>query len=115
MKKEDIKNQTELWNRYKDCSKIPLVDNIPELREFLFKWNSRLSTHRSNRINWYLKCDEHSFLSQDVDTIFTTFERVKGQQPNLGNEYVEMMKELLTVLDDIENIISISPELFLVI
>lgn len=116
IKKDENKNRLEKWNRFKNCSKLPLVDNIPELREFLFKWNLRISSYQEKRINWYLKCDEHSFLSQDVDKIFTTFDRVKEQQPNLGNEYVQMMKELLTILDDIENIISsVNSELISVI
>lgn len=116
IRKTENKNRLEKWTRFKNCSKIPQIDNIPELREFLFKWNLRISSHQAKRINWFLKCNEQSFLSQDVDKIFTTFDRVKEQQPNLGRQYVQMMKELLTILDDIENIISaINPEIISVI
>ena len=55
------------WQQFIKCENLPNTKDPTSLRSFIFKWSLDNSKFDAEEIIWWLKCEDRSILTQDVD------------------------------------------------
>ncbi|XP_058826018.1 dynein axonemal intermediate chain 7 [Topomyia yanbarensis] len=91
------------WQQYMRCNGLPNAFDPADLRKYLHIWcdNIRLCNEREQ--NWLLFTNEQSILTQDGTVANMSRESLKQQQPEIGNVYAAKAKEVLGILEEIDD------------
>lgn len=103
----------EEWKNYMRCNGLPNACDPSDLRKYLHMWNDERRKANEKEINWMLKSNEQSFLTQDQSVQDLSRENMKKIQTDIGGKYAKRASEVLGILDEIDTVIldrfSLSP------
>ncbi|CRK91757.1 CLUMA_CG005391, isoform A [Clunio marinus] len=109
--KEEIKRllaeeklETE-WNSYMRCNGLPNANDPSDLRKYIHMWIDDVKKLNKKEINWLLKTNEQSILTQDQTVVDLTRANLKKLQPEVGDMYAKRTKEVLGILDEIDAVV----------
>lgn len=107
------KKSEEEWEQYMRCNGQPNASDPSDLRKYIHMWISDFKETNKKEINWILKVNEQSILTQDQTVPDLSKESLKKLQPVLGEMYAKRANEVLGILDEMDSIIrdqySLSP------
>lgn len=117
--KEEIKRllaeeKLELeWNSYMRCNGLPNANDPSDLRKYIHMWIDDVKKLSKKEINWLLKTNEQSILTQDQSVVDLSRANLKQLQPEVGDMYAKRTYEVLGILDEMDAVIrdrySLSP------
>lgn len=85
------------WVRYLSCDNLP-DPNIPsDIRGFFFKWQMSLAEYWEQQINWLLKCNDHSVLTQDPNQPDQRRKLIQKLRDPTGRFYDQKLRSLMRV------------------
>jgi hypothetical protein len=103
----------EEWKNYMRCNGLPNSSDPSDLRKYLHMWKDETRKTNEKEINWMLKSNEQSFLTQDQSVPDLSRENMKKIQSDIGGKYAKRASEVLGILDEIDSVIrdrfSLSP------
>lgn len=85
------------WNRYVECVNRPYAYRPPELRKYLYRWETNIKEDQKKYFDWMLSIDERSYLSQSIFALNKTESFLRNSQPNTALLYTENANEALQV------------------
>lgn len=101
------------WKNYMRCNGLPNACDPSDLRKYLHMWKEETLKENKKEINWMLKSNEHSFLTQDQSVADLSRDNMKKIQSDMGGKYAKRACEVLGILDEIDSVIrdrfSLSP------
>lgn len=101
------------WNSYMRCNGLPNVNDPSDLRKYIHMWIDDVKKVGRKEINWLLKTNEQSILTQDQTVFDLSRANLKKLQPEMGNMYAKRVTEVLGILDEMDAVIrdrySLSP------
>lgn len=117
--KEEIKRllaeeklETE-WRSYMRCNGLPNANDPSDLRKYIHMWIDDVKRLNKKEINWLLKTNEQSILTQDQNVIDLSRANMKKLQPEVGEMYAKRTAEVLNILAEMDAVIrdrySLSP------
>lgn len=117
--KEEIKRllseeklETE-WSSYMRCNGLPNANDPSDLRKYIHQWIEDVKKSKKKEINWLLKTNEQSILTQDQTVADLSRANMKKLQPAIGEVYAKRTSEVLGILDEMDAVIrdrySLSP------
>ena len=110
MGEEKLENE---WNSYMRCNGLPNANDPSDLRKYIHMWIDDVKRMNKKEINWLLKTNEQSILTQDQTVVDLSRANLKKLQPEIGDMYAKRTSEVLGILDEMENVIrdrySLSP------
>lgn len=90
-----------VWSDYADC-KNQLNTRVPsDVRSFIYQWKSSVSEHLDQQINWWLKCNDRSVLTQEPDQKDTRRKLWKKLREPTGKFYDRKLRSMLTVYNSL--------------
>lgn len=98
-----LKAQKE-YDDYFDMKKLPDLSVPANVRDVLYCWKQSLQEHWDQQINWWLKCDQRSLLTQESTPDIRRF-AVKNSRIETGKFYGKKIRELLKVHEKVLNAI----------
>lgn len=109
--KEEIKRllaeeklETE-WNSYMRCNGLPNANDPSDLRKYIHMWIDDFKKLNQKEINWLLKTNEQSILTQDQTVVDLSRANLKKIQPEVGDMYAKRASEVLGILDEMDAVI----------
>lgn len=109
---EEEKLKTE-WDQYLRCNGLPNASDPSDLRKYIHMWLEDFKNANKKEINWLLKVNEQSILTQNQNTLDLSRANLKKLQPDTGEMYAKRATEVLGILDEMDAIIrdqySLSP------
>jgi cancer susceptibility candidate protein 1 len=109
---EEEKLKTE-WEQYMRCNGQPNASDPSDLRKYIHMWIEDFKSVNNKEINWILKVNEQSILTQNQNTIDLSRANLKKLQPDIAEMYAKRAIESLGILDEMDAIIrdqySLSP------
>lgn len=99
--KRPIRNEN-LWRNYVRCNPIPDTQTPAVVRTFLYRFLYEYDDYQSNFLNWWVKCDEKSLLTQDIDVPDTTRMYVKPLREPTGKFYDRKLRFMMKVYESLE-------------
>lgn len=109
--KEEIKRllaeeklETE-WNSYMRCNGLPNANDPSDLRKYIHMWIDDVKKLSQKEINWLLKTNEQSILTQDQTVVDLSRANLKKHQPEVGDMYAKRATEVLGILDEMDAVI----------
>lgn len=117
--KEEIKRllaeeklETE-WSSYMRCNGLPNANDPSDLRKYIHMWIDDVKRLNKKEINWLLKTNEQSILTQDQTVVDLTRANLRKLQPEVGEMYAKRATEVLGILNEMDAVIrdrySLSP------
>lgn len=101
------------WNSYMRCNGLPNANDPSDLRKYLHMWHDEITKTNKTEINWMLRVNEQSFLTQDQSVVDMSIQNMKKLQPQLGENYSKRACEVLGILNELDSVIgdvySLSP------
>ncbi|XP_055637670.1 dynein axonemal intermediate chain 7 isoform X2 [Toxorhynchites rutilus septentrionalis] len=91
------------WQQYMRCNGLPNAFDPADLRKYLHIWCHGIRLYNEREQNWLLCANEQSILTQDVNVANMSRESLKHQQPEIGNVYATKTKEVLGILEEIDD------------
>ncbi|XP_053696746.1 dynein axonemal intermediate chain 7 [Sabethes cyaneus] len=91
------------WQQYMRCNGLPNAFDPADLRKYLHIWCDSIRQYNEREQNWLLSANEQSILTQDVNVVNVSREALKQQQPEIGNVYAAKTKEVLGILEEIDD------------
>jgi cancer susceptibility candidate protein 1 len=95
------------------CNGLPNASDPSDLRKYVHMWKDEKRKANEKEINWMLKSNEQSFLTQDQSVPDLSRENMKKIQSDIGGKYAKRASEVLGILDEIDAVIrdrfSLSP------
>ena len=93
------------WEQYMRCDGLPNAQDPADLRKYIHIWLENMEEFNRKEENWLLKTKEQSILTQDSKVPNMSLACLKQQQPKIGEIYAKKTKEVLGILDDIEEVL----------
>ncbi|KAL9696467.1 hypothetical protein quinque_016046 [Culex quinquefasciatus] len=90
------------WEQYMRCNGLPNAFDPADLRKYLHIWCEGIKQYNESEQNWLLLANEQSILTQDVNVSNISRESLKLQQPEIGTVYAAKTKEVLGILEEID-------------
>jgi cancer susceptibility candidate protein 1 len=87
------------------CDGLPNANDPADLRKYIHIWLESMREYDRKEENWLLRTKEQSILTQDSKVPNLSVACLKKQQPNIGDMYAKKAKEVLGILDEIEDVI----------
>lgn len=101
------------WKSYMRCNGLPNANDPSDLRKYIHMWIDDVKKLNSKEINWLLKTNEQSILTQDQTVVDLSRENLKKLQPEVGDMYAKRASEVLGILNEMDAVIrdrySLSP------
>lgn len=101
------------WSSYMRCNGLPNANEPSDLRKYLHQWIDDVKKSNKKEINWLLKTNEQSILTQDQSVVDLSRANLKKLQPAIGDAYAKRANEVLGILDEMDAVIrdrySLSP------
>lgn len=101
------------WNSYMRCNGLPNANDPSDLRKYIHMWIDDVKQLSKKEINWLLKTNEQSILTQDQTIVDLSRANLKKLQPEIGDMYAKRASEVLGILEEMEGVIrdrySLSP------
>lgn len=101
------------WNSYMRCNGLPSPNDPSDLRKYIHMWTDDVKKLNKKEINWLLKTNEQSILTQDQTVIDLSRANLKKIQPEVGEMYAKRATEVLGILHEMDAVIrdrySLSP------
>jgi hypothetical protein len=98
---------------YMRCNGLPNANDPSDLRKYIHMWTDDVKRINNKEINWLLKTNEQSILTQDQTVVDLSRANLKKLQPDIGEMYAKRTTEVLGILDEMDNFIrdrySLSP------
>lgn len=95
------------------CNGLPNASDPSDLRKYMHMWITDFKEATKKEINWLLKVNEQSILTQDQTVPDLSKDSLRKLQPGLGEMYAKRANEVLGILDEMDAIIrdqySLSP------
>lgn len=95
------------------CNGLPNANEPSDLRKYLHQWIDDVKKSNKKEINWLLKTNEQSILTQDQSVVDLSRSNLKKLQPAIGDAYAKRATEVLGILDEMDAVIrdrySLSP------
>ncbi|XP_029720392.2 dynein axonemal intermediate chain 7 isoform X1 [Aedes albopictus] len=91
------------WEQYMRCNGLPNAFDPADLRKYLHIWCEGIRLYNEREQNWLLCANEQSILTQDVNVANMSRESLKQQQPEIGNVYAAKTREVLGILEEIDD------------
>lgn len=85
------------------CNGLPNAFDAADLRKYLHIWCDGIRRYNEREQNWLLCASEQSILTQDVNVANLSRESLKQQQPEIGNVYAAKTREVLGILEEIDD------------
>ena len=86
------------------CNGLPNANDPSDLRKYLHMWQDSIRQNTKKEMNWLLKINEQSILTQDQSVPNMSKENLKKMQTNFGAVYAQRANEVLGILYEIEGI-----------
>lgn len=93
--------QDDDWKKFLKCENLPDTTIPSDVREFIYKWKTSLSEYWDEQINWWLKCDDRSVLTQDPDQNDTRRKLTKKIRESTGKFYDRKLRMMLRVYNSL--------------
>lgn len=100
----DEKLKTE-WDQYMRCNGLPNANDPSDLRKYIHMWMDDVKKLNNKEINWLLKTNEQSILTQDQSVPDLSKANLKEIQPHLGEMYAKRVGVVLGILEEMDGII----------
>lgn len=100
----DEKLKTE-WEQYMRCNGLPNANDPSDLRKYIHMWLDDVKKLNNKEINWLLKTNEQSILTQDQSVPDLSKANLKEIQPHLGEMYAKRVGVVLGILEEMDGII----------
>lgn len=101
------------WSSYMRCNGLPNANDPSDLRKYIHMWVDDAKKSSKKEINWLLKTNEQSILTQDQTVIDLSRTNLKKLQPETGEVYAKRGSEVLGILHEMDVVIrdrySLSP------
>lgn len=92
---------------------MPSPNDPSDLRKYIHMWTDDVKKLNKKEINWLLKTNEQSILTQDQTVVDLSRENLKKIQPEVGEMYAKRATEVLGILHEMDSVIrdrySLSP------
>lgn len=94
------------WEKYIKCEPIPNTKVPSECRGFLCKFQLDFEEYIDKRVNWWLRCNERSDMTQD-DTRHPDVRRriVEKKRKSTGSFYDKQMRLMMKAYESLEDTI----------
>jgi cancer susceptibility candidate protein 1 len=93
------------WNSYMRCNGLPNASDPSDLRKYIHMWIDDVKKLSQKEINWLLKTNEQSILTQDQMVVDLSRANMKKIQPDVGDMYAKRAREVLGILDEMDAVI----------
>lgn len=93
------------WNSYMRCNGLPSPNDPSDLRKYIHMWTDDVKKLNKKEINWLLKTNEQSILTQDQTVIDLSRANLKKIQPEVGEMYAKRATEVLGILHEMDSVI----------
>ncbi|XP_034477404.1 protein CASC1 [Drosophila innubila] len=90
------------WEKFMRCNGLPNAASASDLRKYIHQWHADISKRQSEARNWLLRTDERTLLTQDAHVPDLTRVSLRQQQGNLGDVYAQRIKEVLGILNELD-------------
>lgn len=100
----DEKLKTE-WEQYMRCNGLPNANDPSDLRKYIHMWLDDVKKLNNKEINWLLKTNEQSILTQDQSVPDLSKANLMKIQPHLGEMYAKRVGVVLGILEEMDGII----------
>lgn len=101
------------WMQYLRCNGLPNASDPSDLRKYIHMWIEDFKNANRKEINWLLKVNEQSILTQNQNTTDLSRANLRKLQPDTGEMYAKRATEVLGILDEMDAVIrdqySLSP------
>uniref|UniRef100_A0A1B0CYM2 Uncharacterized protein n=1 Tax=Phlebotomus papatasi TaxID=29031 RepID=A0A1B0CYM2_PHLPP len=87
------------------CNGLPNSQNPGDLRQYIHMWMEKEESITNTERNWLLMTNEESVLTQNRDVMDLTRANVKKSQPNIGDVYSNRVKEVLGIMNELNEAI----------
>lgn len=87
------------------CNGLPNANDPSDLRKYIHMWMESMQQNTKKEMNWLLKINEQSILTQDQSVLNMSKENLKKMQTNFGSIYAKRCKEVLGILYEIEGVV----------
>lgn len=95
------------------CNGLPNASDPSDLRKYIHMWVEDFKNVSKKEINWLLKVNEQSILTQDQTVPDLSKANLLKLQPDVGEMYAKRASEVLGILDEMDAILrdqySLSP------
>lgn len=89
------------WQKYLKCDKIPDTNIPSDVRSVFYQWRVTLTEHWDQQINWWLKCNDRSVLTQDPSSEDERRVLIKQRREKTGHFYDVMTRVLLKIYNSL--------------
>lgn len=93
------------WKSYMRCNGQPNASDPSDLRKYIHMWTDDVKKLKQKEINWLLKTNEQSILTQDQTVVDLSRANMKKIQPEVGDMYAKRASEVLGILDEMDAVI----------
>ena len=90
------------WQIYMRCGNGLPASEASDLRRYIHMWKLNCEEINKKEINWLLKVNEQSVLTQDQTVVNLSRESMRKLQPEMGGVYAKRADEVLGILDEME-------------
>jgi hypothetical protein len=91
------------WQKYLRCSRIPDMSVPSTAREFLYKFLCNFEEYSANNLNWWVRCDERSLLTQDPSIPDTRRALIGKLRVPIGKFYDDKLRFMMKVYESLED------------
>lgn len=110
MEEEKLKIE---WEQYLRCNGLPNACDPSDLRKYIHMWIEDFKNANKKEVNWLLKVNEQSTLTQNQNTVDLSRANLRKLHPDTGCMYAKRANEVLGILDEMDAVIrdqySLSP------
>jgi len=93
------------WGQYMQCNGLPNASDPSDLRKYIHMWVEDFKNVSMKEINWLLKVNEQSILTQDQTVPDLSKANLRKLQPDVGEMYAKRASEVLGILDEMDAIL----------
>ncbi|XP_030566711.1 protein CASC1 [Drosophila novamexicana] len=90
------------WEKFMRCNGLPNAASPSDLRKYIHQWHADIAQRQLEARNWLLRTDERTLLTQDAHVPDLTRVSLRQQQGNLGDVYAQRLKEVLGILNELD-------------
>lgn len=83
---------------------LPNSDSPSDLRKYIYMWQDDVKNFNKREINWLLKTNEQSILTQDQTIPDLSKNSLKSKQTDFGDIYAKRTREVLGILQEVETV-----------
>lgn len=102
--KKAISDEDE-WQNYLKCDDLPDTKKPSDIRSFIYEWQNSLNNHWEQQINWWLKCDDRSVLTQIPEAPDVRRKMMQKLQEPIGKFFDQKLRLLIKVYNSLSDTI----------